>query len=106
MTIAAICMGRAHDLVRSGSFEHVGQLRHQLKAEGHDINDLNDRGLARGLALRRMFLSRRRVPPAIEPTPQRTGIRHAKEVIDDFKIVLWSGGRDLPAGSQWPLRKE
>lgn len=45
MSIRALCNGRAYDLVRSGSFDHIAQIKHQLNAEGHDINDLNDRGL-------------------------------------------------------------
>ena len=55
----ATCFERAFDLVCSGSFLTVEQLKHQLKDEGHDVNHLNDCGLARGLAIRRMYLWRK-----------------------------------------------
>ena len=55
----ATCMERAFDLLCSGSFFDVAQLKHQLEAEGHDIDHISDRGLSRGLAIRRMYLWRK-----------------------------------------------
>ena len=52
------CFERAFELVCSGSFVDVAQLKHQLEVEGYDVKHLNDCGLARGLAIRRMYLWR------------------------------------------------
>jgi hypothetical protein len=93
MNIRAMCSGRAYHLVRSGSFHDIAQIKHQLEAEGYDTNHLNDRGLCRGLALRRMYLSRKRMALAsrglMSPSGCDAPIRHADDVIAAFRIVRW-----------------
>lgn len=102
MNIRSLSIGRAFDLVRSGSFDHLAQIKHQLNAEGHDINDLNDRGLSRGLALRRMYLSRKRMKGSTGPH----AMRHVDEVIGSFKLLRWPPNCLQPDGSLFSVRKE
>lgn len=106
MSIRTAGRERAFELACSGLFREIAQLKHQLEAEGYDINYLNDRGLSRGLALRCMFLSRKRMKRSINLTRGNAAIRHADDVIDDFKILLWPQGRHHRTGSSFPLRKD
>jgi len=106
MNIRAMCMGRAYEFVRSGSFRDVEQLKHRLNAEGYEIYHLNERGLSRGLALHRMYLSRQRITRSIGLTGDNAAIRRADEVIDDFKIVVWPRRHPETTGSCFPLQKD
>lgn len=106
MNIRAMCIGRAYEFVRSGCFGDVEQLKCRLDAEGYETFHLNDRGLSRGLALHRIYLSRRRGTRSIGLTGDNAAIRRATEVIDDFKIVVWPRRHPETAGSCLSLQKD